>query len=68
MYRSPGIYFTVEENPGKPQLGYRLKKGLCDQYLVGSHSTSGREEKGTSTYKKKNIFVLVGIKGFFIVF
>jgi hypothetical protein len=22
---------TVEENPGKPQLGDRLMKGLCDQ-------------------------------------
>ena len=23
VHRSPGIYFTAEENPGKPQLGDR---------------------------------------------
>ena len=31
MHRSRGIYLTAEENPGKPQLGDRLMKGLCDQ-------------------------------------
>ena len=31
--RSPGICHTVEENPGKPQLGDRLMKGLCDQQV-----------------------------------
>ena len=31
--RSPGICLTAEENPGKPQLGDRLLKGLCDQSL-----------------------------------
>ena len=31
VHRSPGIYFTAEENPRKPQLGDRLMKGLCDQ-------------------------------------
>ena len=30
-HRSPGIYLTAEENPRKPQLGNRQKKGLCDQ-------------------------------------
>ena len=30
-HRSPGICLTAEENPGKPQLGDRLMKGLCDQ-------------------------------------
>ena len=30
-HRSPGICFTVEENPRKPQLGGRLMKGLCNQ-------------------------------------
>ena len=31
VHRSPGICFTAEENPRKPQLGDRLMKGLCDQ-------------------------------------
>jgi hypothetical protein len=31
VQRSPGICLTAEENPGKPQLGDRLTKGLCDQ-------------------------------------
>ena len=31
VHRSPGICFTTEENLRKPQLGDRLKKGLCDQ-------------------------------------
>ena len=31
VHESPGISLTAEENPGKPQLGNRLKKGLCDQ-------------------------------------
>jgi hypothetical protein len=53
VHRSPGICLTAEENPRKPQLGYHLMKGLCDQSAsngapslqmrsVGSHSTSGR--------------------------
>jgi hypothetical protein len=57
VHRSPGICFTAEENPRKPQLGNRLMKGLCDQSLpqmgsllqmrtVGLHSTSGREKEG----------------------
>ena len=29
--RSPGICLIAEEKPGKPQLGYSLMKGLCDQ-------------------------------------
>ena len=31
VLRSPGIWLTAEENPGKPQLEDRLMKGLCDQ-------------------------------------
>ena len=30
VQRSPGICLTAEENPGKPQLGDRLMKGICD--------------------------------------
>ena len=30
VHRSSGICLTAEENPGKPQLGDRLMKGLCD--------------------------------------
>ena len=49
---------SLIENPGKPKLGDRLMKGLCDQsspqmgvpllqmISVGSHSTSGREKEG----------------------
>ena len=29
--RSLGIYLSDEEKPGKPQLGDRLMKGLCEQ-------------------------------------
>ena len=31
VHRCPGICLTVEENSGKPQLGDRLMKGLCDR-------------------------------------
>jgi hypothetical protein len=31
VHRSPGICLTADENPGKPQLGDSLTKGLCDQ-------------------------------------
>ena len=31
VHRSPDICLTAEENPGKPQLGDHLMKGLCDQ-------------------------------------
>ena len=31
VHKSPGICFTAEENPRKPQLGDRLMKGLCDR-------------------------------------
>ena len=30
VHRFSGICLIVEENPGKPQLGNRLLKGLCD--------------------------------------
>ena len=30
VHRFPGIFRTVEENTGKPQLGGRLIKELCD--------------------------------------
>ena len=55
-HRSPGIYFEVEENPGKPQLGDRLMKVVRKNHRLneipylqmtsaGSHSRSGRERK-----------------------
>ena len=31
VHRSPGTYLKAEENPGKPQLGDSLMKGLYDQ-------------------------------------
>jgi hypothetical protein len=40
VHRSPGIFFTAEENPRKPQLGDRLMKGLCDQLLPQMESLS----------------------------
>ena len=56
VHRSPDVCLTAEKNPGKPQLGLCLMKGLCDQSLpqfpflqmrsVGSHSMSGRKEGG----------------------
>ena len=33
VHRSLSICLTAEENPGKPQLGDCLMKGLCDQSL-----------------------------------
>ena len=30
-HRTPGICLTAEENPGKPQIGDRLMKGLYEQ-------------------------------------
>ena len=54
VHRTPGICLAAEENPGKPQLGDRPMKGLCDQSSpqmgsftsVGSHRTSGMEKQG----------------------
>ena len=55
VHRSPGIYFTAEENPIKPQLGDRLMKGpviasngvpFLQMRSVGSYRTSGREKEG----------------------
>ena len=31
VHKSPGICFKAEENPGKPQVGDCLMKGLFDQ-------------------------------------
>ena len=31
VHRSPGIRLTTEKTPGKPQVGDRLMKGMCDQ-------------------------------------
>ena len=55
-HKSPGIYLTAEENPGKPQLRDHLMRALRPviasngiPYLqmtsVGSHSTPGRERE-----------------------
>ena len=41
VHRSPDIYLTAEENPGKPQLGDRL----IQMRSVGSHNTSGRQKE-----------------------
>ena len=56
VHRSPGIYHTAEENPGKPQLGNHLMKTLrsviasngfpCLQMMpVGSYSTLEEEKE-----------------------
>jgi hypothetical protein len=49
VHKSPGIYLSAEENPGKPQLGDRLMKVIASNgvsYLqmssVESHSTTER--------------------------
>ena len=42
VYRSPGICLTAEENLRKPQLGDRLKKGLCDQSSPQMESLSSK--------------------------
>ena len=41
-YRPLDIYLTAEENPGKPQLGGRLMKGLCDQSSPQMKSLSSK--------------------------
>ena len=56
MQRSPGIYLTAEENPGKPRLGDSLLKAVqpvigsngvlyLQMSFVGSHSMSGKEKE-----------------------
>ena len=42
VHRSPGICLTAEDNPGKPQLGDCLMKGLCDQSLPQMGSLSSK--------------------------
>ena len=42
VHRSPGICFTAEENPRKPQLGDSLMKGLCDQLSPQMGSLSSK--------------------------
>ena len=41
VHISPGICLTAEENPGKPRLGERIMKGLCDQssHQMGSFTS-----------------------------
>ena len=50
VHKTPGICLTAEENPGNPQLGDRLLKGLCDQSSpqMGSLSSKGKEGKDGS--------------------
>ena len=42
VHRSPSIYLTADENPGKPQLGDRLMKALWDQSLPQMGSLSSK--------------------------
>ena len=42
VHRSPGICFTAEENPKKPQLGDRVMKGLYDQSSHQMRSVSSK--------------------------
>ena len=42
VHRFPGICLTAEDNPGKPQLGDCLMKGLCDQSLPQMGSLSSK--------------------------
>ena len=44
-HRSPGICLKVEENPGKPQLGNRLMKGLCNQSFPQMGSPSSKKDR-----------------------
>ena len=41
-HRSPGMDLTAKENSGKPQLGDRLMKGLCDQSSPQMRSLSSK--------------------------
>ena len=42
VHRSPDTCLADEENSGKPQLGDRLKKGLCDQTSLQMGSLTSR--------------------------
>ena len=55
VHRSPGIYLTAEENPGKPQLGDNQMKAAQPVIAsngtphlqitsMGPHSGTGREK------------------------
>ena len=50
VQRSPGIYLAVDENPGKPQLGDRLLKGM---YFLLSMEPWAAAKK-----KKKNFWLV----------
>ena len=56
MYRSPGIYLTAEENPGKPQLGdcvtsNRFKWGLFPPNKVSRIAQHVRKGEGRKEEK-----------------
>ena len=63
MHRSPDNCLTVEENPGKPQLGDRRMNELCDQSSpqmgpfppneVGRIAQHVRKGEGTKQYINK---------------
>ena len=64
VHRSPGICFMTEENPGKPQLGKRLMKGLCYQSspqlgsIGQSDRTAHQEGKRQERRKGRAEFVI----------
>ena len=78
IHRSPGIYLTADENPGRSQLGDRLIKAtrpVISSYVVfylqmtsaGSHNTPGRKKEEMleriGFYKSSEILSLAFIFG-----
>ena len=55
VHRSPGICLKVEENPGKPQLGDRLMKGLYCQSSPQMGSLSSKRGQDGRRKKRMNI-------------
>ena len=53
VHRSPGICLTAKENFGKPQLGDRLMKGLCDQSSPQMGPLPPNEVDKTAQHVKK---------------
>ena len=63
VHRSPEMFLTAEENPGKSQLGDRLMKGLCDQsspkmasLTFNEVNTSARETEGKKESTERLLF------------
>ena len=65
VHGSRGICLRAEENPGKPQLGDRLMKGLCDQSLSQWDSFPPNEVGRSAQYVRMGERSMEGEDGVF---